>query len=299
MNDSKIKFKTVKLDRIHLAFEETTGKGPPLLLLHGLPGPHIWKRVLPLLAPRVHCISVHTLGFGKSRSSRQEDYALEAQSEWILRFLDRAKVDRIHLMGHDLGAVCALALAVRHPQRIGRLILSHCPPRAEWTHPLIRRIRRWLVLPGGRLLLRCFISLRGTPRLWQGSFQDPSVLKGKEGKSWDAPLLDVPLTEIRPLLRQSGRPLSPQLQEAMANYRGPTMLLWGCDAPFLSPSWAVQLYHDIPGAKRFELIPFAGHFPQWERPEPFVRAVLDFLLAATKRRRPSLPAKEDPASPPG
>jgi pimeloyl-ACP methyl ester carboxylesterase len=249
------------------------------------------------MSPRVHCIAVHALGFGKSRSSRQEDYAPEVQAEWIRRFLDRAKVDRIHLMGHDLGAACALALAVRHPHRIGRLILSHCPPRADWIHPLVRRIDRWFGLPGGRSLLRRFTSLAGSRRLWGGVFQDPSIMKGKEWRNWNAPLLDVPLTEIRRLLRQSGRPLSPQTQEAMANYRRPTMLLWGCDAPFLSPSWAVQLYHDIPGAKRFELIPFAGHFPQWERPEPFVRAVLDFLLATTKKRRSSLPVTEKSGPP--
>jgi pimeloyl-ACP methyl ester carboxylesterase len=63
------------------------------------------------------------------------------------------------------------------------------------------------------------------------------------------------------------------------------MLLWGCDYPPLSPSWAIQLYHDIPGARRFELIPFVGHYPQWENPEAFSRAVVDFLLVERSPRK--------------
>jgi len=269
--------RSVLLDRVKLCFQDE-GEGPILLLLHGLPGPGVWERLLPHLRGRLHCICPHTLGLGDSQSDARSDYQLEAQAEWIRRFLDRAKLERVHVLGHDLGGVVAMALATRYPHRIGKLILSHVPPRANWEHPILRRMSHWASLPGGATRLRrTFGSARG----WEEAFNqlDPA---STDWSSWAQAFSSDRAASFKIFLRENRPIITATLLEAIRGYQRPTMLLWGCDFPPLSPSWAIQLYHEIPGATRFELIPFSGHFPQWESPERFARAVLDFVAPKSR-----------------
>ena len=63
----------------------------------------------------------------------------------------------------------------------------------------------------------------------------------------------------------------------------PTLVVWGADDVFFSPSWGARLAQDIPGAHgRFELLPFCGHLVPEERPVAAPgrkkNFFLDFLL---------------------
>jgi pimeloyl-ACP methyl ester carboxylesterase len=55
------------------------------------------------------------------------------------------------------------------------------------------------------------------------------------------------------------------------------MIVWGADDAYLSPSWAKSLYDSIPGARRLELIPFAGASCHEERPDIFARLLDEFF----------------------
>jgi hypothetical protein len=54
----------------------------------------------------------------------------------------------------------------------------------------------------------------------------------------------------------------------------------------VSPSWAKSLYDSIPGARRLELIPFAGASCHEERPDIFAR-LLDEFYDGLDAERPS------------
>jgi pimeloyl-ACP methyl ester carboxylesterase len=278
--------RTVQLDRVKLVFHEE-GTGPPLLLLHGLPGPGIWDRLLPHLREQLHCICLHSMVMGASDSSDPSDYALDAQAEWVRRFLDRSKLERVHVLGHDLGGIIAVALATRYPHRVVKMVLSHVPPRDDWSHPLLQRISAWSRLPGG---LALFIKLLGWEMFaksswgWGEAFFDPDAIGRHDLAPWNRLFSASRGSSVRSFLREVESMVTPEILDALKSYQRPTMLLWGCDYLPLSPSWAIQLYHDIPGATRFELIPFSGHFPQWENPEAFARAVLAFILAKPQQR---------------
>jgi len=55
------------------------------------------------------------------------------------------------------------------------------------------------------------------------------------------------------------------------------MVIWGADDSCSSPSWSKTLFDAIPGARRLELIPFAGTTCQEERPDLFAGALTSFL----------------------
>jgi pimeloyl-ACP methyl ester carboxylesterase len=65
--------------------------------------------------------------------------------------------------------------------------------------------------------------------------------------------------------------------DGLKRFDKPTLILWAADDPHISPSWGRRLFDDIPGAERFELIPFCGHFWQEERPAEFAAHMGEFL----------------------
>jgi pimeloyl-ACP methyl ester carboxylesterase len=219
---------------------------------------------------------------GESSSQESRDYRLTAQAEWIRRFLDRARLDRVHVLGHDLGGVVAMALATRYPHRVVKLILSQTPPRSAWVHPMVEMLRATKPNRGPARRISGLWHAFGKPakrgRPWALFSQEIDRLGPQAAPLWKPWVDGSHGSDLNALLAAMEPLMDEEVEEALHHYQRPTMLLWGCDFPPLSPSWAIQLYHDIPGAKRFELIPFAGHFPQWENPERFARAVLDFLV---------------------
>jgi pimeloyl-ACP methyl ester carboxylesterase len=68
---------------------------------------------------------------------------------------------------------------------------------------------------------------------------------------------------------------NPKLPYRLHRITTPTLVLWGESDRLVTPDYGRKYAALIPGAK-FVAIPEAGHSPQAEQPEAFVRAVLDF-----------------------
>ena len=85
-----------------------------------------------------------------------------------------------------------------------------------------------------------------------------------------------------------------QAVAGLREFRKPTLVVWAADDRFLSPSWGKKLFEEIPGARRFEIIPFCGHFWQEERPAEFVALMGEFLAAHARMGAPEEPAGNAP-----
>lgn len=103
----------------------TTGEGPAVLLLHGWPHTGlVWKTVMPLLAAAgFRAIAPDLRGLG--RSTRTADgYDLHTQADDMAGLLSSLGVDKVMVVGIDLGVSIAWMLAMRHPATVRRLALS-------------------------------------------------------------------------------------------------------------------------------------------------------------------------------
>lgn len=117
-------------DRLYCRRE---GQGPALLFLHGLAGSwRYWRRGLGGLA-REHALFVpDLLGFGRSPKPRG-DYSAAMHAETVARLLREIGTVEV-VVGHSMGAIIALELYARFPDRVGRLVLlglPSFPSRAE------------------------------------------------------------------------------------------------------------------------------------------------------------------------
>ncbi|KZZ91132.1 Epoxide hydrolase-like protein [Moelleriella libera RCEF 2490] len=115
----------------------STGRRPPLLLLHGFPQTHhIWHRVAPHLIARYTVVIPDLRGYGQS--SKPADVAAYAKSAMARDCV--ALMDQLGFAGpffvcaHDRGARVAHKLCVDHPDRVQRaILLDICPTLAMYS----------------------------------------------------------------------------------------------------------------------------------------------------------------------
>jgi pimeloyl-ACP methyl ester carboxylesterase len=75
--------------------------------------------------------------------------------------------------------------------------------------------------------------------------------------------------------------------EGLRRFAKPTLVVWGCDDPYISTSYGKKLADEIPGCSRLELIPFCGHWVPEERPAELATLVAEFAELAAARAAPA------------
>ena len=268
------------------------GAGEPVVLLHGIAGAHAWDGVAQRLAPRRRVLIVETLGLGDTDGPRSADYGLAAQAARVRGLLSALGISSAHVVGNDTGGVMAQIFAVRWPHCVKSLVLSDCGVHGAW--PPVRSAWESVAagLPGGASATAALLKV-------------PALARSRAGFGrmvHDRRLLtDERLAQYRDAVAGSRRQRA-RLKRFLRALKGtdlaatgqllgqlevPTMVVWGADDAYLSPSWAKSLYDSIPGARRLELIPFAGASCHEERPDIFARLLEEFFdgLDAEPARR--------------
>jgi pimeloyl-ACP methyl ester carboxylesterase len=121
---------------LQLYYEEH-GSGPPLVLLHG--GLHTidlsFGAMIPLLAESHRVIAVELQGHGRTADiDRVPTYPNLADD--VAALLGHLGVERADVIGFSLGGLVAIELGLRHPTRVGRLVLASVHFRPGGYHDL-------------------------------------------------------------------------------------------------------------------------------------------------------------------
>jgi len=103
------------------------GSGSPLLMIHGS-GPGVsawanWRLSIPVLARQSRVIAPDMVGFGFSDRPAGQQYGMDQWVAQAVGVLDALDVERADVVGNSFGGALALALAIRHPTRVRRLVL--------------------------------------------------------------------------------------------------------------------------------------------------------------------------------
>ncbi len=114
---------TIAHDGIETCYADQ-GQGPPIVLIHGAEADHgMFDRLVPHLAADFRCIVYDQRDSGGTRNG-PDGYRIEQLADDAAGFISALSLPRAHVFGTSLGSVIAQHLAVRHPQRVDRLVLS-------------------------------------------------------------------------------------------------------------------------------------------------------------------------------
>ena len=100
---------------------------PPVLFIHGS-GPGVsawanWRLALPVIAGDRRVIAPDMVGFGYTDRPAHIAYTMDTWVQQALDLLDALALPQVDLVGNSFGGALALALAVRAPERVRRLVL--------------------------------------------------------------------------------------------------------------------------------------------------------------------------------
>ncbi|MDR1621676.1 MAG: alpha/beta fold hydrolase [Synergistaceae bacterium] len=103
------------------------GEGFPVALLHGS-GPGVtawanWGKLFPLLEKEFRVIAPDLAGFGFTDRPEGMEYNLNNWVQQTVGLLDALKIEKTNLVGNSFGGALALSMAIKYPERVGKLVL--------------------------------------------------------------------------------------------------------------------------------------------------------------------------------
>jgi pimeloyl-ACP methyl ester carboxylesterase len=269
--------------------------GEAILFLHGFPESHrTWREIAPVLADDYFVVCPDQRGFAASdKPEGVEEYRTDRILEDLLALADQLELDRFTLVGHDWGGAVAWLAALRHPDRVKRLVIVNSP------HPLL--FQKSLIEDPAQRAASQYIT----------AFRNPGMERGLEAMGLEtfyaktfashADISKVPDEERAAYLADWGAPgaltamlnwyraseiIVPAVGEAVAApfwstlpfpvLKVPTLVVWAMRDTALLP---VQLdgLDALVEVLTIVRVPDAVHFIHWEKPEPVIGAIREFM----------------------
>jgi len=251
------------------------GDGPPLLLVHGLSGAAAnWVALAPLLVERFRVLIPDLPGHAGS-SPLAGVKSLDPFAETVVALAEHERMLPAALVGHSLGGLVALRLAVRRPEAVSGLVLVSAAGISTATRRVERLLRvssfvrpsrfysRFRARVGRSLALRYLVF-----GYWGAS--DPAALPPDvvEGFLSGPALHTDTLTAARALARDD-----PRLDLELV--RCPSLVLWGARDRQVPVADAFEYARRLRAPVR--LVADCGHLPIGERPDACADAITTFL----------------------
>lgn len=99
---------------------------PVILLLHGFPSSsHMFRDLIPVLAPHFRVLAPDLPGFGYTETSTLYKVTFAAIADTIDQFLSKLKINKFYVYIFDYGAPTGFRLALKHPERVSGIVTQN------------------------------------------------------------------------------------------------------------------------------------------------------------------------------
>ena len=254
--------------------------GPVVILLHGFPQMNTcWDDVIPKLTARGYrCLAPNQRGYSHgARPTRRRDYRMSELVDDLRALIGASGAQRVHLVGHDFGALVTWFAAAQMPDRLATVTALSTPHPVGGLKALVssrQAFASWYVyffqLP--RIPERVFVGGRGDA----GRLLKFLVGHGQSSEcaQRDARAMVAPGAFTAAVNWYRAMPLNKFLRLLRTKITVPTMHVFSGGDAFLSAEGAHACGRGVSGEYRFEMLPGVSHWIPDEEPD----AVADLLL---------------------
>jgi len=263
-----------------------TGRGPALLLLHGLGCDHTtWEPVVAALSRHYTVVAPDLLGHGLSDKPRA-DYTLGGYANGMRDLLTVLGIDTVTVVGHSFGGGVAMQFGYQFPERTERMVLvapGGLGPEVSAairavTLPGFHQAMGVVTLPGVRQLATT--GLRALAATGMSHLRDLDEVADMVDSFKDPRARGAIRRVVSSVVDWRGQIVT-MVDRAYLTEAMPMLVVWGSEDRVI-PVHHVEVAAELAPGATIEVIEDAGHFPHKDHPQVFMR-VLDHFI----RTRPA------------
>lgn len=277
----------VRLPQGTIRYRES-GSGAPIVFAHGLlVNGRLWDPVAERLAPDFRCI-VPDLPLGSHPVPMEPDADLSPPglAAIVAGFLEALELESVTLVGNDSGGAISQLVATKHPERIGRLVLTNCDLYDDFPPKLFAYLGLAARIPGAMTALAQTMRikpLRRTPLAY--GVLTKTRLDDDLLEDWIRPGLEDPRIrrDTRKFINGISRNQTLQAARDLETFDAPGLFAWAPEDRWFKVEHADRLAAAMPNA-RVERIERSKTFVPLDRPDRLAELIGAFV------REPALSA---------
>jgi cis-3-alkyl-4-acyloxetan-2-one decarboxylase len=272
---------TLELDSNKYHFLDE-GQGESLLMLHGNPTwSFYYRNLISGLKQSYRCVVPDHMGMGKSDKPQNYPYTLSQHIDNLEALVDKLKLNNITLVVHDWGGAIGMGFAVRHPQKIKRLVLFNTAAFLSEKIPVRLKLCR---VPGfGAIAIRGFNAFALAALVMACKNKERMTDKVRAGylSPYDSFanriatlrfVQDIPMNSDTPSYS-----VVKYIEENLEQFKSlPVMIAWGAKDFVFNDHFLKRWQRIFPDAE-VHLIPDAGHYVLEDAHELIIPLMHEFL----------------------
>jgi pimeloyl-ACP methyl ester carboxylesterase len=255
------------------------GQGKPVVFVHGyLVDSRLWDGVVDNLSDRCRCLAPDwPIGSQPMAMNPDADLTPYGIAAIVASFLEALDLEDVTIVGNDSGGAMSQVLVTRHPERIGRLVLTNCDTHENFPPGPFKGFVALAKLPG---VLRALIGPLRIGAVARAAFKPFSKkpIPPELVASWVEPGLNDPGVkhDLKKVTVGMNKRYTLEAAEKLRDSDLPLLLTWTPKDRVFPLKFAERLAGEVPNARIVE-IPDAGTFVPFDQPQRVADEIAGFV----------------------
>jgi pimeloyl-ACP methyl ester carboxylesterase len=254
------------------------GGGKPVVFVHGyLVDGRLWDGVVDRLSDRCRCLAPDwPIAAHQVAMKPDVDLTPYGIAEIVASFLEALDLRDVTIVGNDSGGAMSQVLVTRHPERIGRLVLTNCDTYENFTPGIFKAMPPLAKLPGGMTILSAPFRIGALARAAFKPFSKKPI-PAELVASWMEPALHDPgvKRDAKKVTVGMNKRYTLEAAEKLRGSELPVLLTWAPGDRFFPIKNAKRLATETPNARLVE-IQDSGTFVPLDQPQRLADEIAAF-----------------------
>jgi pimeloyl-ACP methyl ester carboxylesterase len=254
------------------------GEGKPVVFVHGyLVDGRLWDGVVDNLSDRYRCLAPDwPIAAQQVAMNPDADLSPYGIAAIVASFLEALDLTDVTIVGNDSGGAMSQVLVTRHPERIGRLVLTNCDLYENFPPGIFKAMPPIAKLPGGMTLLSAPFRIGALARAAFKPFSK-NPIPADLVASWMEPALHDPgvKRDAKKVTVGMNKRYTLEAAEKLRSSELPVLLTWAPEDRLFSIKSAKRLVNETPNARLVE-IPGSATFVPLDQPQRLAEEIDNF-----------------------